>query len=214
MINAGELHKYIKPIIKGNFEIKYNVATEHEATYLRLRSTISSSDRGYYDFKAGTYVILKDNSKNEIIMSDTPMELRTNNPFIRHAFGDVLLGGLGLGIIILSIQDNPDIKSITVIEKHKEIIEMITSQIKFNDKVIIIHEDIFKYKPKPKTKFDTIYFDIWNNITADNFDDIKKLERRFKRRLNKDNDKYYINSWQKFEVTQAVKETYKYNFGY
>ena len=37
--------------------------------------------------------------------------------FCCYAHGDMLIGGLGIGMIILAIQDNPEVKSITVIEK-------------------------------------------------------------------------------------------------
>ena len=61
----------------------------------------------------GTYVKLSHNG--ECVMSDTSMEKRTNMDFCCNAYGDVLVGGLGIGMIILAIQDKPEVKSITVI---------------------------------------------------------------------------------------------------
>lgn len=63
----------------------------------------------------GNYVRLCHNG--QIVMSNTHMERWTNMNFCTHAHGDVLIGGLGIGLIILAIQDNPEVHSITVIEK-------------------------------------------------------------------------------------------------
>ena len=41
-------------------------------------------------------------------MSNTYMERWTNMNFCDYAHGDVLIGGLGIGLIILAIQDNPE----------------------------------------------------------------------------------------------------------
>ena len=63
----------------------------------------------------GNYVRLCHNG--QIVMSNTHMERWTNMNFCDYAHGDVLIGGLGIGLIILAIQDNPEVHSITVIEK-------------------------------------------------------------------------------------------------
>src|SRR5699024_7034403 len=94
----------------------------------------------------GEYVSLKHRGK--ILMSDTPMERRTNRQFVWNAHGDVLIGGLGLGMIVVAIQDNPEVKSITVLEKSGEVISLITEQISFPEKVKIIQADVFTWKPE------------------------------------------------------------------
>mgnify|MGYP000786328328 FL=1 len=42
-------------------------------------------------------------------MSDTPMEKETNRDFVHNAHGNVLIGGLGIGLIILAIQNKEDV---------------------------------------------------------------------------------------------------------
>lgn len=42
---------------------------------------------------------------------------------------------------------------------------MIQKQLPLNEKVKIINEDVFNYKPTQK--FNTIYMDIWNYINKD-----------------------------------------------
>ena len=68
-------------------------------------------------------------------------------------------------MIILAIQEKETVKSITVIEKNKEVTELIQQQLPLNEKVKVINDDVFNYKPTQK--FNTIYMDIWNYINED-----------------------------------------------
>lgn len=130
----------------------------------------------------GNYVRLM--HRGEVVMSDTYMEKRTNSGFCANAYGDVLIGGLGIGMIIMAIQDDERVKSITVLEKYQEVIDMITAQLPFNDKVKIIYADVFKWKPEKGQKFDCIYMDIWNYVNSDVYqDEMKPLKRKYSRYL-------------------------------
>lgn len=127
---------------------------------------------------SGKYVRLMHNG--QVVMSNTPMEIRTNSWFCHHANGDVLIGGLGLGMIVLAIQDNPNIQSITVLEKYKDVIDIVASQLPFNKKVQIIHADVFDWKPDKSKRFDCIYMDIWNYINSDVYNkEMKPLKRKW-----------------------------------
>jgi len=75
-----------------------------------------------------------------------------------------------------------------------------------NDKVTIICGDIFKWYPLKGIKYDVIYFDIWNNICGDNYEDMKKLNRRFAKRLNRDNPECWMSSWRHAEHKKLHKE--------
>ncbi len=71
----------------------------------------------------GTYARLWVNG--DVMMSDTDMELRTNREPVRDARGDVLIGGLGLGMITLPILLNPAVTSVTVIELSQDVIDLV-----------------------------------------------------------------------------------------
>ncbi len=115
-----------------------------------------------------------------ILMSDTPMEKRTNANFARNAYGDVLIGGLGIGMIILAIQDNPLVRSITVIEKSQDVIDLIAKQLDLNKKVSIICDDVFSWNPPNGIRYDCIYMDIWGYINKDVYrDEMKPLKRKW-----------------------------------
>lgn len=149
----------------------------------------------------GSYVRLL--HKGECVMSDTNMEKRTNMDFCINACGDVLIGGLGIGMIILAIQDNPEVKSITVIEKNQEVIDMVASQLNFNEKVKIICADVFEWKPETGVKYDVSYMDIWNWINEDVYErEMKPLKRRYSRflRSKKENPNRYNKCWAEYQA--------------
>jgi spermidine synthase len=134
-----------------------------------------------YDYppKAGKHVRLV--VCGETMMSDTEMEKASNREFIRMAKGDVLIAGLGIGLIIWPIINKPEVTSVTVIEKYPDVITLVSKSVAHH-KLTIIEEDIFNWKTK--RMFDTIYFDIWPTISTDNLDEMATLNRKFARRLN------------------------------
>ena len=65
---------------------------------------ITSKNRSFRcDIPTGRYVRLMD--KYDCVMSNTSMEKRTNREIIDIANGDVFVAGLGIGLIILPIQE-------------------------------------------------------------------------------------------------------------
>lgn len=149
----------------------------------------------------GSYIRLL--HRGECVMSDTNMEKRTNMDFCINAHGDVLIGGLGIGMIILAIQDNPEVKSITVIEKNQEVIDMVASQLNFNEKVNIICADVFEWKPETGVKYDVSYMDIWSWINEDIYErEMKPLKRKYSRflRSKKENPNRYNKCWAEYQA--------------
>lgn len=188
----GKMYKLIPEAQIGDFKIEHKIATEEDVKYHKMRSAIHSDygGYGYHDFEPGTYTTLKYFS--EIVMSDTPMEIRTCQDAIENASGNVLIAGLGLGIVLLEIQTKKSVKSIIVIEKNKEVLKLVAKYLPIKDFVSIVQDDIFKWLPNKKTKFDTIYFDIWDNICADNYEQMKELHRRFRKYKSKSG---WMDSW-------------------
>lgn len=126
----------------------------------------------------GDYVKLT--NKGTVLMSDVPMEKRTNMSFCTQAHGDVLIGWLGIGMIILAIQGKPEVDSITVVELSDDLISLITSQVSFNQKVQIVQGDVFSWKPEKGQRFDCIYMDIWPYVNSDVYrEEMKPLKRKY-----------------------------------
>lgn len=96
-------------------------------------------------------VLIKD---GKMITDDSPERYAENKLLKQEMSGEVLLCGLGLGILPLTLQDKKEITKIDVVEIEKEFIE---ASPKFSDKVSVIHSDIFDFKGE----YDYIYIDIW-----------------------------------------------------
>lgn len=140
-------------------------------------ANIRAARDGYWfaRLEPGEYIRL--NQGPRLWMSTTPMEIRTNQEFAKNAKGDVLVFGLGLGLMFDLINwDN--ITSITIVEINQDIIDLIFPYIvayHFPKPINIVHGDAYKYTTE--SKFDVVYFDIWHDICTDNWEDMEELRR-------------------------------------
>lgn len=188
------------------FKIDLFELTPDEVKREKFRSALD----GNYETRGlipGKYVRLYDKEKHQIVMTNTWMEDYTNEVFVRVAKGDVLIGGLGLGLIVQLIQNKKDITSITIIEPHQEIIDFVTKTIPFNEKVKIIQGDVFTFAPE--SKYDVIYFDIWNTIGSDNYPEMKKLHAKY-RKFRKEGKNSWMSSWRIEYCKQLYLEEKRY----
>lgn len=167
------------------------------------------SDNNFYatvrcGIPPGEYVRLVNGCR--CVMSDTPMEKKTNEDFVRNAHGNVLIGGLGIGLIILAIQDKEDVEQITVVEKNCEVIELVGKQLPLNSKVNIVNADVFEYKPL--IKYNTIYMDIWNYINEDVYNkQMKPLISKYRKYLvtRLEDEHRYIDCWCKRQAKNGER---------
>jgi spermidine synthase len=137
-------------------------------------------------------LVLKDRLKNEIVMSNSAMEIRTNQDFVNKAHGDVLIAGMGISMTTKALQQREEVKSITIIEKCPKLMYFMMPLIgEYLDPTTrILEGDIFEYETEEK--FDCIYFDIWNFIGAENYVEMLKLHNKFSKNLK---PKGIIDSW-------------------
>jgi len=181
----------------GNWLICHKTLDEEFVKHEQMMSIFSHSYGETHDLEAGTYVELREVHPQEDgserysfpIMSDTPMERRTNRMFVNVAKGEVLIAGLGIGMVLWPLLQKEDVTAITVIELEPEVIEMVEPVFqpiagKTRTELTVIEASIFDW-PLPKdTMWDTIYFDVWADICGDNWSEMKTLNRRFSRRVN------------------------------
>jgi spermidine synthase len=129
----------------------------------------------------------------QIVMSDTYLEELTNREVVYQTRGHVLIAGLGLGYILVPMLHKETVRSITVIEKHQDVIDLVGPRFK-DRRLTILLGDIFKWKPEKGASYDVIYFDIWPAICSTNLKDMARLERRF-RPFKSENG--WMGSWAK-----------------
>ncbi len=134
-----------------------------------------------------------------LVMSDTAMEHRTNYEVVRNAHGNVLIAGLGLGMILVPILAKDSVRSVTVVEKSPDVVSMI-GPLYPSPKLAIVTADIFEWKPAKAERFNAIYFDIWSDQSTDDLEDMTKLHSRFARSLDRTDDAAWMGSWRRDEL--------------
>ena len=170
----------------GNVALEHFTVTEHDSAFTKLRAAFNPGRDEYVP--AGRYARLV--VDGVLMMTDTPMEHGTNREVVRKAKGHVLIGGLGLGMSLQVIAAKPEVTHITVVELSPDVAKLVGPYL--DPKVEVIVAYILTWKPAKGTRFDTLYFDIWPNITEDNLEDMTKLHRRFSHYKAKD---AWMDSW-------------------
>ena len=182
----------------GIYKIETFEVTEKEAKFQNMRAAFSFSDRGLY-IKPGTYKRLLRNQ--EVIMSNTPAEIAGCDRFIREACrrgGNILINGLGLGVVLQALLGGPTltvITSITVIEISADVIKLVAPYFT-EPRVKIIQGDAFTYKPPKGKRYSAVWHDIWDNICSDNLSAMARLHRKYARKCD------WQGSWSKDEATR------------
>jgi len=129
---------------------------------------------------AGKYVGLKRNGV--MVMSNTPDEINDFMPFVNKAHGDILINGLGLGCVVKALLEECSVDSITIIEKSLDVIAITSPS--FNDpRIQIVHADGLEYTPPRGARYDAVWHDIWDYITADNLKEMDLFHKKYKSRL-------------------------------
>ena len=120
---------------------------------------------GYFKDKF-SYLALTEG--NNIWMSLNPNEIETMKPFINKGRGNVLVLGLGMGYVPFMLASKNCVKSITIIEKDQNIIDLFNTFIwpKFvnKEKIKIIKDDAILFTKKQKeATYDYIFADLWHD---------------------------------------------------
>jgi predicted membrane-bound spermidine synthase len=186
---------------QGIARIEHYVIDEQAATFTQLRPLINAGRPGSVAVRPGRYCRLMLNG-GTLMMSDTDMERRSNREFVREARGQVIIAGLGLGMVLTAILPKPEVHSVYVIEQSQDVIDLVEPHIRATmgehakRKLAVECADIFEW-PLPKKKtWDTIYFDIWS-ATNIPLDESTRLKRRFARRRREGG---WMGSWNEAET--------------
>lgn len=103
-------------------------------------------------------------NKEKIWMSLTPMEVMSQMPGVEKAFGNVLIGGLGMGWLTRRVLEKPEVKNVYQVEQDLDILRFfgIPLEEMFPDKLNLIHDDFWSFLNQYNIdSFDTILVDIW-----------------------------------------------------
>lgn len=165
--------------VSGNWSIQKFTVSEKDASLGATLALYSGSGGGRF-VPEGTYTGLY--RGREPIMTDTPDEIRDHARFMHRSKGDVLIAGLGLGMVLQGCAVKDEVKSVTVIELSSDVIQLVEAHYKaksFGHKVTIVNADIFDWKPAKGVRYDCSWYDIWDGLCTDNLDEMTKLHRKF-----------------------------------
>ena len=159
--------------ISGDWSVRTFTVSKSDSDFTRIRAMMKG--RGYVP--QGTYKELRRNGT--IVMSNTPDEINDGLSFVYRASGNILINGLGLGCVVKLLLNKPDVEKITIIEKSTDVISLVAPTYVTDKRVNIICADAFDYKPPKGEHYNIVWHDIWDYITPDNIDEMKKLHRKY-----------------------------------
>lgn len=89
-------------------------------------------------------------------MSCSPAELESVAPLYRAAVGDVVVMGLGLGVLLAAVKHKPGVRSVTVVEMDPRVVTLCEHLL---DGVEVVVADARVWRPD--RTFDVVLADIW-----------------------------------------------------
>jgi hypothetical protein len=94
-----------------------------------------------------------------MLTSDKPVEIHQQYISFSKARGHVLIGGLGLGMCAEMMRRMPAVKTITVVERNQDVIDLIAPQL--TPGIHIVKGDVRQFLQTTALRFDFAYHDIW-----------------------------------------------------
>jgi spermidine synthase len=189
MIEFQTMTEILQPQTHGIAEVRHFEVTQEMSDFSRIRAIQHPEEFSHVGCFSQLYV------EGQLVMSDTHMEKNSNYDFllnVKETGGDILVAGLGLGMILVPCFGLSNVRSITVVEKHQDVVDLVfpALQAKFGfpqcpgvepRRFTVLTADINDWTPPLDCRWDIIYFDIWPNICEDYYKEILRLKERFKR---------------------------------
>ena len=107
-------------------------------------------------------------------MVDDPPHWWSMQDYARNSTGRVLVAGLGLGLVTHELLNNVDADSIIVIEKNKDVIDLISMLLPKAEgiKFQIINKDFYDFVHESEEDFDRLIVDLW---TSGSLEETKRI---------------------------------------
>jgi hypothetical protein len=205
-------------------KIVHMVISEDESTRTFMRAVAHCQD---YHTRPGTYAVLylrptdtvhPDDAPYvlpdgfQLMMSDADMERRSNLEAWKRAHGNVLVFGLGLGMLTTAIVARPSVRHITVIERNPDVIAAVWPHVQ-HPKLSVVRADAFTFEPHPSARFNMIWSDIWPTIAPDNFIEMEKLRTRYLPFVDRTDRRAWFGHWTAREMAHRLNAKGQARFG-
>lgn len=144
--------------------LNYNKITDYIGTNFQIwkngKDVVFINRNDGYMYNDGTYI-------------DT---ISNNLTSLKFMYGDILVVGLGIGVIPQWLSNTMPLVRTTILEIDSELIDVVESMDYLNSKINIISGDVYIYNSLKK--YDAIIFDVW--WVADNYTENQITELREK----------------------------------
>jgi len=200
----------------GGAKIEHFEIDTSRSVVTRLRAEFNPDTRWYTFIPPGKYARLS--VDGVMYMTDTGHEHYSSLPLLNNAYGNVLVSGLGLGMVIPPLLANPKVDSVCVVEKNTDVVRLVLPPLlryiqahtdfgRSRD-LCVSKGDVWNWDPYADTlsenrKFDTIFHDIWPNLGPELLPEFAKLKRRYRKWLNKGG---WMGCWAEETCRQLSRE--------
>lgn len=96
----------------------------------------------------------------KVWMSDDWPYVTGLNSFAERSAGDVLVGGLGLGLVVHALVRNPEVKKITVLEIEPDVIKLVGPLLPKDDRIKIVEDDFYPFLKGDLVRRDAVIWDL------------------------------------------------------
>jgi len=163
--------KIERDLINENFDYEF------ELKYSGLVENVS-----YEENKE--FICLLD-SDGKFIMSNSNAMLKICKPYLDEFNGEVLISGMGLGVLILPLINDDTVTKIDIVEKDLDIINYVyTNRIKnldISNKINVINDDIFTFTTT--NNYDYILLNHWVKPDDNTLTEVSSLQSKFSNNL-------------------------------
>ena len=202
MVTWDPMHEVVPEGAHGNVKIQHLEVNKKDSDFTRLRASIGHAGEYVPEGKYCRMLI-----DGHVVMSDTQEEKSSNYAVAYAAHGNVLIAGLGLGMILCPILRNPKVRSVTVIEKNPSVVLLVgAGRFPNKEKLTVVNADIFEWEPSKGDKYETVYFDIWQDICTDNLVEVTKLKRKFAKNLNRQDAEAWMGAWKEDYLRRRIRQ--------
>jgi hypothetical protein len=145
----------------GEYKIQQCTTTTGEDSWLNYAA--------YRNIASGNYTVLyrKFGTSWLNIMQDTEQEYEEHDWMMSRLSGDILIGGLGIGMINIPLLASSNITSVTIVEKEQDVIDLVWDDCAKDDRFTLVCDDIHTWTPPEGSSWDVGWFDTWLTTDAD-----------------------------------------------
>jgi hypothetical protein len=141
----------------GSFEIRKGTGTFQEAQV----QIYQSEHHGRWETEPfGTYTALWWEGFGSV-MQDSAQEYFEHQPLWNNARGNILIGGLGIGLVNEYLVTKPEVTSVTIIEKYSEVIDLVWTHCAKDSRFTLVQADAETWTPPAGSHWDYAWFDTW-----------------------------------------------------